>query len=98
MDSGLHVVDFGFLVSGTWIPDCNSWRDSGLLKLNNGFQSPGFWVPQAKHFLSIKGHAIFFLPALLNLNFKQTHSLKALIDLHWYNLYKLRKHNRKLRF
>ena len=40
----------------------------------------------------------FFLPALLNLNFKQTHSLKALIDLHSYNLYKLRKHNRKLRF
>ena len=91
-------MDFGFLVSGTWIPDCNSWWDSGFLKLNNGFQSPGFWVSQAKFSFSSKVMLFFFLPALLNLNFKQTHSLKALIDLHSYNLYKLRKHNLKLRF
>ena len=43
MDSGLYVVDSGFLVSGTWTPDFNSWRDFGFLELNSQF-----WIPQVK--------------------------------------------------
>ena len=53
LDSGFHAVDsrfqtinFGFLVSGTWIPDFNRYRDSGFLELNSGFPSAGFPILQ----------------------------------------------------
>ena len=48
LDSGFEILDYGFLVSGTWIPDFNRYtdskaQDSGLHKQNfSGFQSPDF--------------------------------------------------------
>ena len=47
-DSGFEILDYGFLVSGTWIPDFNRYTDSkaldsGVQKQNfSGFQSPDF--------------------------------------------------------
>ena len=46
LDSGFQTINFGFLVSGTWIPDFNLYRDSGFLELNSGFPSPGFPILQ----------------------------------------------------
>ena len=57
LDSGFHAVEskfqvlnFGFLVSGTWIPDFNRLRDSEFLELNSGFPSSGFKIPQEQIF------------------------------------------------
>ena len=54
LDSGFHVVDFGFQVLDSSLCQRNldsefqSWGDSGFLELYSGFQSPGFWIPQTK--------------------------------------------------
>ena len=50
MHSGFQVLDSGFLVNGTWIPDPNLLRDSGFLELNYGFHSPGSQIPQVTFF------------------------------------------------
>ena len=84
MELGSRIV----IVGG--IPDFLSWITDSKAQ-DFGFHKQNFPFHQ-------KSCYFFFLPALLNLNFKQTHSLKALIDLHSYNFYKLRKHNLKLRF
>ena len=42
LDYGLHAVDSGFFVSGTWIPDFQ-WG-SEILELYSGFQIPGFQI------------------------------------------------------
>ena len=40
---------FPILVSGTWIPDSNRYRDSGFLELySRYYRKPGFQIPQAK--------------------------------------------------
>ena len=44
-DVGFQVLDSGFFISVTWIPDSIRWRDSGFLKLILG---PGFRISQAK--------------------------------------------------
>ena len=33
------MLNSGLLVSGTWLPDSNRYRDSGFLKLKSEFQS-----------------------------------------------------------
>ena len=48
LDYGLHAVDSGIFVSGTWIPDLHLQWGSEFLEPNSGFQIPGFWSPQAK--------------------------------------------------
>ena len=42
------ILDSGFFVNGTWIPDFNGQYHSGFLKLYYGFQNPGFQIPPEK--------------------------------------------------
>ena len=44
----VQVLDSGFFINGTWIPDSNCWWEFGFLALYSGFQNPGSTVPQAK--------------------------------------------------
>ena len=44
LDYGLHVVDSGFFVSGTWIPDFHLQWGSEILELYSRFQIPGFQI------------------------------------------------------
>ena len=71
LDSGLHALDSGFRILGTWILDSLSVKfgfpipivtewDSGFLELYSGFQIPGFWIPEAKMFrIPLRGGETF---------------------------------------
>ena len=50
VDFGLQIMDSGFFVCGTWIPDCNRLWDSDSSNCIpvSGFQSTGLRIPQAK--------------------------------------------------
>ena len=43
-----QVLDCGFLVSGTWIPDFTGRRGFGFHTLSSGFQNPFLHIPPAK--------------------------------------------------
>ena len=44
------VIDSGFFVSGSCIPDSNRYQHSGILEFYSGPQNPGFRILRAQIF------------------------------------------------